>query len=707
MIQSYAHITSSSKNSSGNESTIESRSLMQLYSLGFEKELFPHLRLSAGGTFQKDTSDAFVQNVRTSSDSSVSRPRADLTLTMTNLTMGAGAYRLINHIESSAAPEQTALTDISTGYLSWKPYDLPTLDLGFTKTHSYDKEHASQDSVVEQISWASRYEPHRTVQLQYQGGTQDAEDRIQDAGTKTTTNSGRVSYGDRYFNDRVLFSSYYNVNESSTEVIAGGAGVIDFPVLAFDGLYASSSTPNIVQLQSTAHLINNAVNDANDSAINIGSGPFTSPPPQDTQPRNIGLRFSIATELNRLLVWVYSGNRTLTPSVAGSFAWGVYISADNQNWTLHQTVAAAPYAAYPAVPGAGRFEITFPAVKSLYIKVVVNPLNPAGEGLLFPVIAVTELQAFSQRPASQAAGTTRLTSQMFSAFTKVRLLNDPFLFYDASVTTTSSDAGDMSARTVLITNGLSASHRFDRVYSGTARIALTGDSRPDWRSTEYHATVSLQAVPLPSLKHSVAYSGGISDTRTGRSKNQSLYLANTAGLYERVSIYANGGGARSVSELDQVTTSTTLSLGAGISPAKTLSLNASSFHQRSEQSGGAQGRSTQKLMRNDAGLSYAPFSSLHLNAFISRISQNQVHDTLQNYGGTWSPLSGGSLQLGILYSESLRAMDNSVTKMLRPSIRWDIFRFAALDGSFTRITAVSNAGQTETREISLTMTVIL
>jgi hypothetical protein len=54
----------------------------------------------------------------------------------------------------------------------------------------------------------------------------------------------------------------------------------------------------------------------------------------------------------------------------------VWISSNNLNWTLHQTILSAPFGAFD-----NRFELTFANVSTRYIKAVTDPLSPVVPGL--------------------------------------------------------------------------------------------------------------------------------------------------------------------------------------------------------------------------------------------------------------------------------------------------------------------------------------
>jgi len=701
----YSNLDIASRDAAGTASNQEVRSFIQLYNLNMDKDIFPMLKLSAGGTFQKNSSDIILSDARNSSTTMLTRPSIDLRLNNPVLSMGAGFNRAATESIASGVRGPTLLSDSYRGYLGWKPSELPTVDLSLTRSNSYDRDRASRDVATDQAALSSRFEPLKGLQLQYQGSAIGTRDRIRDLETKIIANSGRISYMDRFLKDRISFSSQYDVGRSTTQTIARGAatGTVPFQVFAFDGLYAGSNIPNNVQLASTPFLIDNDVSGTNNNAVNIGSSPFTSPPPQDTSLRNIGLRFGVAAEINTLHVWVNSGTNYLTPAVAGSFTWGIYTSQDNQNWSLHQQLTSAPFEINAALPGVGRFELACPAMQAQYIKVVVNPLLPAGEGVLFPVIAVTELQAFASKTAAEVQGKTSGTNQSLSLYTKVTLWDAPGLFYDFSYLTFETSSGGTTVRRSTMSNGLSMLHRFNRILSGAARAERVDGSEPfpTGDTVAYNYTASLQAVPLPTLRHSLAYGVGIRETREGRTDTNSLFLSNTAELYANVSAFLNAGLSIATQETGQKSEATTYSYGLGLAPAKILTVTLSATDQDTTQTGGGLPEASLRSRRQDASAAYTPFSTLYLTAGISRVSQDTLRSTIQNYGVNWSPFPGGALQFTIAYSESLSDQDNSIVRTTQPNVRWTISRWASANASYIASESISNLGRTMTTVVAI------
>jgi len=93
----------------------------------------------------------------------------------------------------------------------------------------------------------------------------------------------------------------------------------------------------------------------------------------------------------------------------------------------------------------------------------------------------------------------------------------------------------------------------------------------------------------------------------------------------------------------------------------TLGLNYSNIISR--RTGGDQGSSSTYIQRLDFNLSYNPFRTLNLLAFVQYINEtNQKDRVLQNYAINWSPFPDGALQFSIAYNENYRTEDHLVER---------------------------------------------
>lgn len=699
----------------------ESRSIIQQYRVALDRNLYPNLRFNVDYLFQKTDFASIVNEQRSNGIATLSRPYIDLTLRTPLYMAGANYSKTINESRSGAG-HFSIIHDSYRGIFSWKPVALPTANLTLFRDYDYDGDRTYRDSVTDTLTFVSNYDPTRTVQLRYQGNVQNSEDRINELKTNVSGNNVRAMYGDQFFQDRLTISGYYEYGHRTTETTTSGKGNVAVQLFALDGLLVSSNIPSSIRLNPAPFLVNTAFlppDDPTSSANNIGSDTY----PLDAAPRNIGLQFAVATELNTLRVWVYSlQGPTLATAVPAnlpstvwpSFRWDLYTSADNQNWALQQTGASAAYESNPAIlpgGGAGRFEISFAKVTTRFIKVVVTPLVPNVDPTLnFPGVYVTEVQAFMTVAAADIKGTTAATTQLANVNTKARIFQTEAtsLYYDLTYFSNKSESDFSTTRSSVLSNALSLSHRFSTVLSGNTRVMRTDETATNGKYVTQELNAQILAVPIRTLSHSLGYNFSTRQSPEGRRNTQeSLFLANTAELYRNITAFLNGGASTSTSETDLKTDSTNYTWGVNLIPHKTLNMTLSSSAVKSEQSGPDSPPDSTHVKSSIASVSYYPVSLVYLFASWQRFISDETSDTIKNYGLNWSPFPGGMLLLNFSYNETLQARDNTVNTTMTTNARLNINRGAYLNAAYTTSTNTSDKQESRSRLYGATLNMIL
>lgn len=716
----YAHTDTTSTDAiTGTTSDFSSRTIAQQYTLTADKNLYPNLKLFASGLFQKAESTTSTNGQGSWGDTTITRPYIDLTLRTPVFAIGANYNSVTTDLKAMNAPTVTLKHEAYGGILGWKPEGLPSLDAILSKTYNYDVNRATQDTVTDQVSLYSYYYPTKEVRMRYQGSYIDNRDNLRDVEQTTNSNDVRVMYDDQYLKDRITVSTYVDYGHTSTDITTSGRGTVSLQVLAIDGLFLNSDFLLTVPLSSSPFLIDNTMTGPTSATNNIGSATSTASPP-DTTPRNIGLLFPGATEMNTLNVWVSSVTGatvdTAVPAflpdpVAGSFTWAVYTSSDGSNWRLFQTGIPAPYVLDVSRPGVGHFEITFPNVTTKFIKVVVSPLSPlaaGGQGREFPGIYVTELQAFVARPAADVTGKSSSTTELASLSTKVVILKTPGLYYDFSYFYNKSESQFSTTRFTTMSNMLSVQHRFNPVFFGSAQVQRVDDSSPSGDSVAVQVGGQITANPLRTLSHSLGFSSATrqqeSTTGTGRTKATALTLTNTAELYRNITAFLNGAVSRNFSETDEKIDGTNYSVGINLIPIETLNITVSSSGQKTDRSGPGVPESTDTSRNNEVDVSWYPFRNLYLFASrIVRTASGSKGDRLNNYGLNWSPFPGGDLVFNFSYYEARRAADDSIDKQYIPTLRWNITRRTYAIVAYTSTKNTSIFGESTTRVYSTSL----
>jgi len=717
----YAHTSSTETDSTGTTTDSSFRSFFQQYNLTADEYLYPNLKLFASGMFQKVDGTSSTNGQGSWSDTSVIRPYIDLTLRTPVFTAGVNYNSVKTENKAMDTPNTTFTNEAYGGILGWKPEGLPTLDAVLTRSYNYDDTRTVQNTMTDQVSIYSNYDPTKTVRMRYQGSYIDSQDHIKDVDSTTIANDIRIMYDDQYLRDRVTLSAYYDYGHSTTDITTSGQGTVNFQVFAVNGLSLNSDNLLTGTLLSSPFLIDNTLTGPTNATNNIGSATSTASPP-DTTARNFGLQFPGATQMNTLDVWVYSVTGatldTAVPAylpapVAGSFTWAVYTSTDNLNWQLYQTGVPAVYSINASLPGVGKFEITFPNVTAQYIKVVVSPLSPfaaGGQGRQFPGIYVTEIQAFIAMSAASVSGTTSSTTQLGSLSTRVAILKTPGLYYNFSYFLNEQSNQFSVTRYTTMSNGLQIQHQFNPVFSGYAGVTQVNDTAPTGNTVSLQFNTQITAVPLRTLSHSLGFSTTTRLAPTGRSNSAAFTLTNTAELYQNVTLFFNGGLGTTYGETDQKIDSDNYSLGLNLIPIKTLNITLSSSGQRSDLSGGGVPTTTQSNRTDELDLSFYPFPTLYLfGSWSLRMSTGtgtgQGTDRLSNYGLNWSPFPGGDLVFTFSYYETQRYADNSIDKSVIPTLRWNITKrtYALLTYNSTKSTSIFAESTTRTYTASLNM----
>ncbi len=730
----YSHTHSKTDNGNGNVSSTNTDDFFQQYTLTLTKMLYPNLRLFASGIFQQDMTTTRADTGETESRTTNIQPLISLTLNTPTFIAAATYNKIQITTNASGSPSQTVINDNYNGLLGFRPEGLPTLDITVQRTDTYDKEHIFQDTLVDRLLVNSRFTPVKNLDLGYQFNYNDSKDKLHDTDTTQITDTGRFSYAQTFFNDRVRLYADGNVSllETSATIGAAGTSGIQFPQSAVSGLYAADSTadspfgvdvpphtPANDAMKSTPFLINGGDFLSNVGKLNIG---FPQTNPSDIDPRDVGLAFAQPTELNAIYVTVNQNINT----IAASYSWDVYTSNDinigqgvspsaTQQWTLYQQAATFIFSQID-----NTFRITFQKTTAQFFKVVTRPLPvPAAvPGVDVNNILITQIQAFDT--ASSGAGTnkTSTTSQNYDLDVRAKILDRPVLYYDltSNYSSTSNSGsgfavGQPSLMRYIISNGLSGAYRFSRVFSTSARVAREDSDGPEGTGVAYVYNASLTAVPLGTLSHSLVFSSRQERLAGEPDDTTSIFLTNLAELYKGINAALSGGLSWATSPTSQENVSQTLTFTLGVVPHKALTINGDFLWSSSNSTGGGVPDVKTTTQRSDISVTYTPFSTLTLIASYGMFSGvNTSTNTLVNYGVNWSPFPDGTLLFNFNYMQNLESLNSLKDTTIVPSLRWNISRYAYMTFSYldykteSVVTNVSQRTSQETLSTSLNVT---
>lgn len=677
----YTKVDTESEDAAGLSTKTKANSFLQRYNLTLERSFYPYLKLIAGGIFEKNKSETKTNDLNTESTVTSMRPSIDLRLNSPMYIAGLGYNRREEKTSVSGASDVTNIRENYSASLGWRPDRFPEVNVHFLKTITHDKDRVIQDSEIDYITLSLAYKALRDFDFRYQLAYSDSDNKINDLQTRQFTHTGRATYSSRFFDNRVSLYTSYNITHQETETISRGTGFVYFQAFPFSGLSSIDDSPATDALNPDAALIDGSVTVG--SGINIGLPPVAG----DTRERNIGLDFFNDTEVNTIYVWV---NRDLPTAISSSFSWTVYTSADNLNWVPLTTVSAVQFG-----PFERRFEINFANVTARYIKVVTRPLTQA-VALSVPSfqnpdqIFVTEIQAFIRRPVDDVKSKTELTSHVYNLNTRTRLLDSPYVFYDLSIWYSETQPSSISR--YIVSNGIAVNHRFNPMFSGTARIAREDSKEARGDKIGYIYSATLTAVTLKTLNHNLIFSGRF-DEREGESSDiNSIFINNYAELYKGIDVNLSAGVSFSTSETGEKRKNYITNLNASLVPHSnmTVTINYSDTVTK--------GNTDSFSRRGDLGVAFTPFRTLYLFASNGIVSEkNRKTKTLQNYAVNWAPFPDGDIQFNFSFTESLDSEESMKTRAVGPSIRWNILRNAYWEISYLVLSSSSDINTTESK----------
>ncbi|MGA2192291.1 MAG: hypothetical protein ABSG42_02810 [Nitrospirota bacterium] len=693
---------------------------MQKYNLFLDRNIFPNLKLDAGGLFEKDETLSRTDGTQTIATDRNVNGFVDLTLSTRLYMIGVGYNKRIDTQGSTGSSPTTLINEDSNAAFSWKPDELPAVDFRYDHIDLHDGLRLVTNSLTDQSVLSMKYDPIRQLDLRYSASIIDIDDKLTGLITDTTTQTGKITYSDAFFDRRMSVASDYTITSRDTSVSGNVSGSVNSQLFPTAGLLAVSTLttpPTNITLVNTPALIDGITTVS--AGVDIGLAPTQS---GDTSARNIGLDFFNPTAVSTLWVWVDKDLSTIfgtvpNVSIASQFSWAVYTSSDNITWTQTAAPAVATFG-----PFQNRFVVTFPQVTSRYIKVVVFPLgspptpqfgfpasSPAsiiGQG--FPVAAisdiyVTELQAFVAVSAKSLSSTASSLSQALNLNSRIRLLDTPGLSYDFSLFLTHSTPNPTT--TAFMSNGLSLSHKFWDIFTTNARVAREDDYEETGHQVAYTYSGSLTAKPLLALSDSIVYSGRNTSLNGQSTSTQSILTYNNAELYPGINAILSGGVSLSKLASGQNTTSYTMNFGTTLIPHPTMSVNLTYGLSDAVSSGGGLPGSSALTYLATASVAYTPVRALYIFLSITLNELNNSLLTTQNYGLNFSPFPDGALQFHFSYNESLQPQGQGRTTLLTPSLRWNIRPGAYLDLSYVLQQTIAAVENTESKILSTTLNI--
>lgn len=679
----YSFLTSKAKDASGITTKTDASAYNPRFTLNIDTKIFPNLKLHAGGIAELIKTDFESSGIDTKATITRFRPYIDLTLETPLYTAGIGYILRQERTKTTDSSSFTLVNQEYNAILGWRPEGLPTLDMKLRRTNNFDEEKVLRDTKEDSLHLISKY-TYRGLQVNYNGTYIHTMDDLNHLDVKQLTHSGRVAYGGSFLNRRVTVNTTYDIFHQEVKTASEGAGFITSQVFVFAGLSKIDDTlpPLPITLDPNPALVDG--NTTASAGIDLISNiPLVR--------RQLGFDFLNPAEVNQLLVWV---DRELTAPIASSFSWDIFISEDNLNWTHWAGPITASFG-----PFQNRFEINFPNIipAKRYIKVVTTPLFRTP--LVPPNIFVAEIQAFLRQSAAAVQGKTKRTSHIYNLDAKARILDNPVLFYDFYYFFNKVLPDNQKRYNV--SNGFSLNHRLSRIFSGTARVAREDGEEDDEKRVAYVYNASITADPLRTLRNSLVFSGREEEIGGRPNNTRSIFLYNTAQLYQGIDVNLNGGLNFLEQETGEKARDIVINFGANIVPHRTMTLGLNYSDIMSRRRGGERGTFSTSSRRLDLSLNYNPFRTLYFLAFIQVIAEKgEDLQTIQNYSVNWSPFPDGALQFNFTYNENLRSEDDAKERNFIPSVRWNITKRSYVDLSYQIMSSESKVQKVNSQVIS-------
>lgn len=683
----YAKSSTTSREGSSPEQRFSSVNQQQRYRLMMDKTLFPLLRFSASGLVERSTLDAESDGVQSSSTLTRFVPNANLSWGTPVLSANMGFARREETASTSDGQSATSILDSYNGMIAWKPEGFPQVSLLVSRLHAYDADKKTRDTISDSMIANSSYKPLPELDLSYQAIASSARDNIAGSEVQSLLQSGRGAYS-RQFGERVSFSTSYSMLYQSSETTRGGSAVVATQKLPVRGLFAvntlTNPDPGDLILDDTPAVIDGT------AQIRIGYLPANAP--SSPRPVNIGMQFNTAPTINVLRLLLPSGRQIpLDGGIRASFLnpalWEVYTSTDptGRIWKRLSGVTVT-YSTFLSFTGTSvdGFEFSFPQVPDVqFVKVVMSSPLTINSIFLREDVTVSKLEAYFTGVIRQGSRSDTLSGH-YELSTRVRLLDSPSLLYDMSYSLNhfKADQTSLSVSWFLM-NSLSTFQRFNRILSGSARVAREDSegANGDMRSSN-NVSLSLTATPLPTLSHTVVYSFRHDQSPTGRKIANSMYLSNTAELYRGLSLNLSAGGTLSNDEAGVTQKSLNVSTGAFMQPHPSLTFTLSFSDSRAWSSGGGKPDSSTSSQGATMSATYSPFPSLYLFGELGYSAEKgRPSQQTSTVGGSWAPFRGGALVYNVSYRESYSSSGDQKDGTLSNSLRWNIRSGTSLDCS--------------------------
>jgi hypothetical protein len=664
----------------------------QLYNLEFGRHVYPNLSFRAGGIFQFSDVRSTSEGTTTKSGSELLHPFLDLNLANPIFTTGFGYDKTISRQSGTGQVTTKDTRDQLHGRFLWTPVDFPRLNLNYTKTHRYD------DLATNDLHLNLRYDWH-DIFTNYSYVTSKTNDLVRGLKSWHDAHDGRISFSRDLTRDLNLSASY-RANYTTEEWSGGGqpffaplslGSTKGFYVLDDNAPLDWGTTPPLI---NAGNFLVDGVKSGS-SPINLGLNG------DETKNVSFGLDFGFESRLSTIRVWV---DRDAS-EVENAFAWTIYTSPDNLNWTVQSLAQPVSY-----VGGIENyFEFTLSAsvatpVTARYIKMVTMPLtnavDPPGH---FRDLYVTEVEPFSLDQGNITRSNLENSATMGLLW---RLDPKTSMGYSVFYRNQRTEADMMTQRNNALSQTVNLNRMINQILTGSVRGSREDRHTPSQDSLDYSYGASLAAGWLDTFRQSLSYNGTWSKTErpansTGPpkeiSKTNSVVLRNVAELYRGWSANVDFGYTWSFPWDEGQRATRLFRVESTIIPNPKLTVNTGYFYSRTTSD-----QPPSEDQRLELSFALSPTSAISLFSRLTVIDQGGTSKVYQNYSLDWSPFPDGALQLFVTYSESL-TNEGADTQTSLAGFDWRVNSGTVLRTSYSKSVSESLHDKTDSQVISVTL----
>ncbi|MCU0222532.1 MAG: hypothetical protein MUF27_00360 [Acidobacteria bacterium] len=661
-------------------------------SLTYSHQLWPNIQFQAGGLFEQLRGRADLFGIETESEFTQLLPFVIFRWQTPTNDAQLGWQRNEFRRGGGGATTARLVRDTYGITLGWTPEPSSFVRASYYRSDDRDGGRELFDRQTDRMLLLAGYRPIDPLALDYRGAWSWEDNQAEDTKIDTTSQNLRITFGDSYWDQRLMVSASYDVSWRQVETQRGSPGEVSLPVVAIRGLSALTDLPSNITLAPNPALI-----DANrevSAGVNLG----VPRPSDDRSLRNIGFDFEIPRAVNSIRVWV---DRDLPLEISQTLTWEIWSSADNIRWTRQRTLGSAPFA-----PFDNYFELRFGAIAARYLKVVVAPLSPGVPNAQeYATINVTELEAALYREVPGTGFRNQTTDQRIYAGSQLILTRKPYLTWDVTYT---ASIPDETIITDTLSNVLSLSYQINPIWLVNARAGYeTGRSIFGRRNgTLYGATVT--ATPIPTFSATLSASGQRERYERGVDQDtDSLFLNTTTNLYEGINLLVGGGLARTQFIPGATIDTTTASAALELLPNPALSLVLGYDLIRDERTGGAFGDGDSDFRSGVASLSWNPVPSFYFfgSYRIERSGQLPEPRRLTTTSINWSPFPLGTLRFSLRYDDYYDTLLDSRVRNWGPGLRWYLNPISYLDFYWEMYTSESTLSEYERETLAATLRV--